>query len=123
MSFSKQKLGQIGEDLTEKLYLNHGYEFLARNYRGRGFELDLIFSKDSDLIIVEVKLRRNREGLLIRELVPPRKKRALERGALHFLSNTDTEFNTIRFELVVVGENGNSRNISMRFPHVKKYLL
>ena len=122
MSFSKHDLGKQGELFTEKLYLKHDYKFLARNYRGRGFELDLVFSKNSQLVIVEVKLRRKSKELVICELVPPKKKRALERGALHFLSHTDVDFDTVRFELVLV-HGDTYGNTSLKCPHVTRYLL
>ncbi len=57
------KLGRLGEDKVAAYYQKLGYKILDRNFifpygKQRG-ELDLVVSKDKDLVFVEVKTRSN----------------------------------------------------------------
>ena len=53
----KKKLGQFGEDLAVSYYQKRGYEVLERNWEKKLGEIDLIVTKDSDLVFIEVKTR------------------------------------------------------------------
>ena len=57
-------LGQKGEDLVASHYQKLGYKLVERNYKTsfgkQTGEIDLIFSKDKDLVFVEVKTRSNK---------------------------------------------------------------
>ena len=57
------KIGEKGERLVEREYLNRGFKLLERNYifpKGKQTgELDLIVTKNKELIFVEVKTRTN----------------------------------------------------------------
>lgn len=55
-----QKLGQWGEDLAVKFYLKQKCEPVARNWRSRRGELDLIVKNKEELTFVEVKTRRSK---------------------------------------------------------------
>ena len=49
--------GKLGEDLAVKYLLSKGYKLLARNYRNKIGEIDIIVEKDGIIIFVEVKSR------------------------------------------------------------------
>ena len=51
------KTGQDGENLAAKFLEAKGFEIVARNYRYRKAEIDLIVQKDDWLLFVEVKTR------------------------------------------------------------------
>lgn len=55
------QLGQIGEDLVADYYINLGFKILEKNYifpHGKRMgEIDLVASKDNQLVFVEVKTR------------------------------------------------------------------
>ena len=54
----KDVLGRAGEDRAARYFEERGYRVIARNWRCRDGELDLIVGTDRDLVVVEVKTRR-----------------------------------------------------------------
>ena len=53
-----QEIGRMGEDAV-CYYLEYlGYQIIARNFRVRGGEIDVIASKNEDLCFLEVKTRK-----------------------------------------------------------------
>lgn len=52
-----RRLGAHGERLVEQWYRDRGYRVLARNWRCRDGELDLIVAHGSDVVVCEVKTR------------------------------------------------------------------
>lgn len=56
---SKQKLGAWGEEIAAILLQKKGYSILARNWRYKRAEVDLIIQNDQFLVFVEVKVRKN----------------------------------------------------------------
>jgi len=53
----RHRLGRRGERVAEKLLRRAGLVVLARNWRGGGGELDLVFLDGNTLVFVEVKTR------------------------------------------------------------------
>jgi len=53
----KIKTGSEGENLAAEFLKQKGFEIVARNYRFRRLEIDLIARRDNWLIFVEVKTR------------------------------------------------------------------
>ncbi len=53
-----KKLGLLGERIAEMFLVLKGYEVLRRNYVFAGREIDLLVRRESNLVAVEVKLRR-----------------------------------------------------------------
>lgn len=53
-----QRAGQAGEDYTARWLRGEGYEILARNWRCRWGEVDIIARKGETVAFVEVKARR-----------------------------------------------------------------
>jgi putative endonuclease len=54
---SRRALGARGEEAVAAWYAANGYEVLARNWRCRDGELDLIARRGRDVIFCEVKTR------------------------------------------------------------------
>jgi putative endonuclease len=50
--------GRRGEDAAELLYVRRGYRVVARNWRCRIGELDLVLVRGDTLVVCEVKTRR-----------------------------------------------------------------
>ncbi|MEX2230594.1 MAG: YraN family protein, partial [Cyclobacteriaceae bacterium] len=53
----KIETGSIGENLAAEFFIGKGFRVVARNYRWRKAEIDLIVQRKDWLIFVEVKTR------------------------------------------------------------------
>ena len=100
---SKQKiLGKLGEDCAAKFLEEHGYKIVARNYRIRSAEIDLIAQIDNVIIFVEVKARSDiRHGLPV-EAVNLRKQKKIIEAASVFLQDETYSECACRFDVVEV---------------------
>ena len=77
MTDARRAFGQAGEDRAAAWYRAHGYEVLARNWRCREGELDLVVRRGRTLVFVEVKARRTDRFGIPAEAVTPTKQRRL----------------------------------------------
>jgi putative endonuclease len=94
--------GALGEALAEAFLREKGYEILARNYRTRQGEIDLIARQGSYVIFVEVKYRTGLAYGYPREAVGPAKRRRLLLCAQAYaaaMQLTDTDF---RFDVIEI---------------------
>lgn len=57
MSYARQALGKHGEDLACLELERRGYAIVARRYRCRGGEIDIIARDGETIVFVEVKTR------------------------------------------------------------------
>lgn len=51
------EIGKNGEDAAAKFLIAHGYTIIARNYRIRGGEIDIVCKRADEIVFVEVKTR------------------------------------------------------------------
>ena len=95
-------LGQQGETLACR-YLSHlGYRVLARNYRTKQGEIDIIAEERNSLVFVEVKTRRGHQCGHPFEAVTPAKCRQISKAALQYLAETGREGQAARFDVVAI---------------------
>ena len=100
---SRQKsLGHIGEDCAAKFLEAHGYEIVARNFRIRSAEIDIIARSDDVIIFVEVKARSNARHGLPAEAVTVRKQRKIIEAAGVFLQDENFADCACRFDVMEV---------------------
>ncbi|MFM7872138.1 MAG: YraN family protein, partial [Actinomycetota bacterium] len=57
---SRQGLGRSGEELVASWYREHGYAVVARNWRRRSGEIDIVARRGSLTVVCEVKTRTSR---------------------------------------------------------------
>ncbi|MDO5376959.1 MAG: YraN family protein [Clostridia bacterium] len=92
--------GALGEVRAEQELASRGYRILARNYRVRGAEIDLV-AEDRDVVVfVEVKLRGG--GALGREAVTAAKRRRICRGAMHYMMKNGLTDRQARFDVMEI---------------------
>ncbi len=102
----RQRLGARGEQLTADWYVVRGYEVLARNWRCREGEIDLVLARDGELVICEVKTRSSSRFGVPAEAVTFAKQRRLRLLATRFLADQPTSVSAarrgIRFDVASV---------------------
>jgi putative endonuclease len=99
-------LGQRGEDMAGQAYLRRGYRVLARNWRCRVGELDLVLERRGLLVFCEVKTRRGAAFGGGYEAVTWRKRAKLRALADAFLQETGLRPRAVRFDVASVGPGG-----------------
>jgi putative endonuclease len=82
----RQRLGARGEQLAADWYAAHGYTVVARNWRCRDGELDLVVARDGELVFCEVKTRSSDRFGVPAEAVTPAKQRRLRVLAARYLA-------------------------------------
>ncbi len=79
-------LGRLGEELARLYYEAEGYAVLARRWRVREGELDLVVRRGGDLAFVEVKTRRGDGCGAPAAAVTPRKLQRMRLVARRYLA-------------------------------------
>ena len=101
MTAARQAFGAAGEDQAARWYLEQGYRVVARNWRCREGELDLVVRRGRQLVFVEVKARRTDRFGAPAEAVTIDKQRRIRRVARRYLADTG-ERGTLRFDVVSI---------------------
>ena len=98
----KQVLGHAGEDVACRELERHGYQILARRYRTRFGEIDIVASDAGTTVFVEVKARRGNRFGAAAESIPVWKRRRIGAMALDYLAWTGTLNTPCRFDVVAI---------------------
>ena len=96
-----RRLGQWGEQLVAEHLQGQGWTVVARNFRCRMGELDIVAKNDQYIIFVEVKLRKDDRFGSACEAVTPSKQRKLRTTAQFYLVSHPTQLQP-RFDVVEV---------------------
>ncbi|MEM9435540.1 MAG: YraN family protein [Pseudomonadota bacterium] len=97
--------GQSGEASVERIYLGRAAHILARRWRGRGGEIDLILEEAGRIVFVEVKTSRTIDGAL--SALGPRQQTRLIASASDFLqSQPKGSLSNMRFDVAAVDGQG-----------------
>jgi putative endonuclease len=94
-------LGKRGEDLAADYLSKKGFEIVARNYKFKRSEIDIVTRKDGLLVIVEVKTRASDFMAGPRQTITKNKQKAIIRAANYYIQNKDLDCET-RFDIVSV---------------------
>ncbi len=97
-----QRFGQKAEDLAARHLKRRGYKIVARNYRTRAGEIDIIAREGHHLVFIEVKGRQSTRYGSAKAAVTPRKQRQVAKMALWYLKETDQMGAKARFDVVAV---------------------
>jgi putative endonuclease len=106
MTVDRVALGKTGEDLACAELRRRGYEIVARRYRVRGGEIDIVARDGATLVFVEVKAREAGGYGDAAEAVTPLKQRRLVWLARHYLMTARLHDCPCRFDVVAVRVDG-----------------
>lgn len=126
MSKDNLYLGRSGEETAVNLLKDNGYKVLARNYRTRIGEIDIIASDKDTLCFVEVKTRSSSRFGLPYEAVSKFKQRQISKAALLYLKENNLLGKKARFDVVsvVYSKDGpNLRLIKNSFELEERYAI
>ncbi len=98
----RRVLGADGEARAAAWYEARGYDVVARNWRCRDGELDVVVRRGRLLVFVEVKTRTSARFGTPAEAVTPTKQRRLRRLAMRYLADTGTTAGELRFDVVAI---------------------
>jgi putative endonuclease len=102
MSTARVKLGKAGEDLACRELERRGYVIVARRYRRRGGELDIVARDGATLVFVEVKARDGRGFGEAAEAVTGWKRRRMAQLALDYMTRHRLHGRPCRFDVVSI---------------------
>jgi len=94
--------GRLGEDAAERWYVGRGYRLLARNWRCRIGELDLVLARGDMVVVCDVKARRGGRYGGGWEAVDARKRAKLRSLAEVFVLSRDLRPRSVRFDVASV---------------------
>lgn len=95
-------LGIAGENLACDALVRRGYAILARRYRTRVGEIDIVAQDGATLVFVEVKTRTSEDFGVPAEAVTRRKRRRIVTMAKWYLSEKRLHGCLCRFDVVTV---------------------
>ncbi len=99
----RRALGTFGERVVERWYAERGADILARNWRVREGELDLVVRLRDVLVFVEVKTRRSKRfGLPIEAITPAKAARLRRLVGLWLAANSTARPRSIRIDIASV---------------------
>jgi putative endonuclease len=102
MSATRVRFGKIGEDLACRELERRGYAILARRYRKRGGELDIVARDGRAIVFVEVKSRDSHEFGSGADAVTALKRRRMAWLAVDYMARHHVSDCPCRFDVVTV---------------------
>jgi putative endonuclease len=102
MTMARRALGAAGVDLAAAWYEARGYQLMARNWRCREGELDLIVRRNRTIVFCEVKTRSSDAFGVPAEAVNREKRQRLRVLAARFLDESPIRAREIRFDVVSI---------------------
>lgn len=102
MTSERVALGKTGEDLACQELERRGYAILARRYRRRGGELDIVARDGPTLVFVEVKAREGRAFGEASEAVTRLKQRKITEVAVEYMVRHHLTGCPCRFDVVSI---------------------
>jgi putative endonuclease len=96
------KTGRLGERIACRYLMKQGFDILARRYRARPGEIDLIAFEGELLVFAEVKTRASAEYGDPYEFVDWQKQQRFRRAAEEFIAHHDLGQYAYRFDIISV---------------------
>jgi putative endonuclease len=93
--------GFLGENIGAAFLQEKGYEILARNWRYKHLEIDLIASNNGRLHIVEVKTRSSLLFGYPEQMITPQKMQFLKNAAAHY-QYQHPQWKWLQFDVIAI---------------------
>ena len=106
-----QTFGKLGEDKATQFLEEQGYEILARNYRYKKSEIDIIGKKAGLLVFVEVKSRSSKAFGEPETFVSPSQQKAIIRAAQTYIQEINWP-GDIRFDIIAFFKKGREEEMT-----------
>ena len=101
--------GKEGEEMAALHLIKNGYKIIARNFRHKRSEIDIIAQKDKMIAFVEVKTRTNAFFQEPEFSVTRSKQKQITLGANFYIQENDIDLD-IRFDIIAITLFGNKIN-------------
>ena len=102
MTRLRQDTGIRGEQIALDYLLGRGYQLVAKNWRCRSGEIDLIMKDGDTMVFIEVKTRRGVGYGLPQEAVERRKQLKIRRLAEYYALISRNGERELRFDVVAI---------------------
>ncbi len=102
MSDSRRNLGKTGETIASNFLEKNGYTILAKNYRRKFGEIDIIARERDYLVFIEVKTRATASHGHPLEAVTFKKQKQISKVAQCYLAENNLFDTAARFDVVSV---------------------
>jgi putative endonuclease len=102
-SSDKAGLGRAGENVVARMLEQKGATILARNYRSKYGEIDIIAQKGDTIAFVEVK-RRVKHYFALSSVITEQKQQKIAKTARFFIINHPTITCSYRFDVALIEE-------------------
>lgn len=114
MSGNHQKIGKVGEQKALSYLIEKNYQIIETNWRHQKCEIDIIASKNKELVFVEVKTRTN--PIISQEnLISTSQQKRITYAADFYIKKNKIDL-IIRFDLIFVEKDLKS----FKFTHFKE---
>jgi putative endonuclease len=113
MTYERLAFGEFGEKTAVEELERRGYAILARRYRTRYGEIDIVADDGGTVVFVEVKARATAEFGRAAEAVTPRKQRRLAAMATDYLARNRLTHRPCRFDVVAIDGAGEGMEITV----------
>ena len=112
MTLTQQRIGRQAEDLALSFLRKQGLTPVARNYRSKRGEIDLVMQDNDTIVFIEVRYRKQARFGAAAESVDARKQAKLASTALYFLQKFPRwQKQPARFDVIAVTANLNDAGI------------
>ena len=99
---NNKEFGSMGEDIAVKYLIQNGFDIIDRNFYSRFGEIDIIATKNTDIIFIEVKTRKNILYGRGSEAVNYKKQSKIKNTALDFISQKNIVNVNFRFDVIEI---------------------
>ena len=110
---ASQQFGRLGEAIAVRHLKQNGYRILARNYRNRFGEIDIVARQGETIVFVEVKARSSARFGSAAAAVDRIKQQKISKVALGYLKQMRQMDHKARFDVVCVGTGADNPRVEI----------